>query len=180
LASIGAWVFPARRSGEPAIGIASKKNRQRPARKFTESVYNFPSYAAGQRLYIEGANMTFSAQLIRRRMLSGTAVLTNLGLAAVLATVCVTYVAAQESGEYRGTSEQQSACMGDVFRLCGSEIPNVSRIVACLARDKRELSPGCKEVFNQSDVHSASLRYRRIASVHHHHHRSEYQHDSER
>jgi hypothetical protein len=56
---------------------------------------------------------------------------------------------AQET-EHRGTSEQQAACMPDVFRLCFSEIPSVSRIVACLKREKPQLSEGCRMVFEGS------------------------------
>jgi hypothetical protein len=141
-------------------------------------VYNFRSSGRRATAYIERANTMLSAQLIVRRVLSGIAVLSSFAFAAVVAALLVSHAAAQENGEYRGTSDQQSACMGDVFRLCGSEIPNVSRIVACLVRDRRQLSPGCRAVFNQSDVHSVSLRYRRLASRHHH--RSEFQHDSER
>ena len=51
------------------------------------------------------------------------------------------------SGEYRGTEQQQTACIGDVFRLCGSHIPNVTNIVACLKEQKPNLSPTCRVVF---------------------------------
>ena len=33
---------------------------------------------------------------------------------------------------YKGTWEQQMACTPDVWRLCGSAIPDIDRIVACL------------------------------------------------
>jgi hypothetical protein len=49
--------------------------------------------------------------------------------------------------EYRGTEQQQTACTPDVFRLCWSEIPNVTQIVACLVREKPRLSEGCRAVF---------------------------------
>ena len=60
---------------------------------------------------------------------------------------------AEEGAEYRGTSDQRSACTGDVFRLCWSEIPNVSQIVACLVREKPRLSEGCRAVFEQPTAH---------------------------
>src|SRR5215813_2792573 len=56
--------------------------------------------------------------------------------------------------EYRGTQEERMACAGDVFRFCFSEIPNVSRIVGCLAREKQQLSAGCRAVFD----HHANVR----------------------
>ena len=40
------------------------------------------------------------------------------------------------SDEYRGTFEQQLACTPDVWRLCGDQIPDVNRIVACLRRTR--------------------------------------------
>ncbi|HXW29846.1 MAG TPA: hypothetical protein VEK55_10825 [Xanthobacteraceae bacterium] len=49
--------------------------------------------------------------------------------------------------DYRGTEQQRVACTPDVFRLCSWEIPNVDRIVACLRREKSQLSPGCRQVF---------------------------------
>jgi hypothetical protein len=47
-----------------------------------------------------------------------------------------------------GTAEQRAACTPDVFRLCSSEIPNVSRIVACLKQQKPNLSKPCQAVMN--------------------------------
>ena len=55
------------------------------------------------------------------------------------------------SQEYRGTWEQQSACTPDVWRLCGAQIPDVDRIVACLRRNTPQLSDRCRAVFEQSD-----------------------------
>jgi hypothetical protein len=52
------------------------------------------------------------------------------------------------SGMALGTADERSACTPDVFRLCGSEIPNVTKIVACLKEKKAQLSPACKTVFN--------------------------------
>lgn len=49
--------------------------------------------------------------------------------------------------DYRGTQQQQFACTPDVFRLCGREIPDVPRIVACLKANQLRLSPGCRAAF---------------------------------
>jgi hypothetical protein len=56
-------------------------------------------------------------------------------------------VGAAAAQEYRGTEDQRMACTPDVFRLCWSEIPSVSQIVACLIREKPRLSEGCRAVF---------------------------------
>jgi hypothetical protein len=53
--------------------------------------------------------------------------------------------------EYRGTWEQQRACTPDVWRLCGAQIPDVDRIVACLRRNTPQLSDRCRAVFEQGD-----------------------------
>ena len=55
-----------------------------------------------------------------------------------------------------GTDSQRAACTPDVFRLCSSEIPNVDRIVACLKKEKPNLSDGCKAVFNNVPEKSAT------------------------
>ena len=56
-------------------------------------------------------------------------------------------VAPASSQEYRGTWEQQMACTPDVWRLCGDQIPDVSRIVACLRQNTPQLSSNCRAVF---------------------------------
>jgi hypothetical protein len=58
------------------------------------------------------------------------------------------------SQEYRGTWEQQRACTPDVWRLCGAQIPDVDRIVACLRRNTPQLSDRCRAVFAQGDAPS--------------------------
>ena len=45
------------------------------------------------------------------------------------------------------TLEQEQACTPDAMRLCSSEIPDVSRVTACMIRNKAQLSAGCKAVF---------------------------------
>ena len=52
--------------------------------------------------------------------------------------------------ENRGTLEQQMACTPDVFRLCGAQIPDVNRIVACLQQNTPELSSPCRAIFDSS------------------------------
>ena len=49
-----------------------------------------------------------------------------------------------------GTWEQQMACTPDVWRLCGAQVPDVGRIVACLAKHE-QLGGRCRAVFAQGD-----------------------------
>jgi hypothetical protein len=51
----------------------------------------------------------------------------------------------------RGTMEQQMACTPDVMRLCGAQIPDVDRIVACLRYNTPQLSEPCRAVFTSND-----------------------------
>jgi hypothetical protein len=46
----------------------------------------------------------------------------------------------------QSTMAQQDACRPDVFRLCGSYIPDVGRIVACLRGNEPRLSEACHQV----------------------------------
>ena len=64
------------------------------------------------------------------------------------AATAVTSAMAQE---HRGTLEQQMACTPDVFRLCGSAIPDENRIVACLQANTLQLSGPCRAVFESND-----------------------------
>ena len=71
-----------------------------------------------------------------------------IGVAGIAAIANGTGVLAQEN---RGTFEQQMACTPDVWRLCGAEIPDVNRIVACLRSNTPQLSAPCRAVFESSD-----------------------------
>ena len=62
------------------------------------------------------------------------------------------------SQEYRGTWEQQRACTPDVWRLCGAQIPDVDRIVACLRRNTPQLSDRCRAVFEQGEMRPHVVR----------------------
>jgi hypothetical protein len=53
--------------------------------------------------------------------------------------------------EYRGTWEQQMACTPDVWRLCGAQVPDVNRIVACLQQNMPNLSRACRAVFESGN-----------------------------
>ena len=52
--------------------------------------------------------------------------------------------------ENRGTLEQRLACTPDVFRLCGEQIPDTNRIVACLRQNTPQLSGPCRAVFESN------------------------------
>jgi hypothetical protein len=60
------------------------------------------------------------------------------------------------------TMEQQQACMGDAFRLCSSEIPDISRITACMVRRQTELTPGCRVYFHQQDTLEKPRHHHRV------------------
>jgi len=82
-----------------------------------------------------------------------------------LAILIVGGIAAQNparSEEYQGTMEQQIACTPDVFRLCGEQIPDVNRIVACLRQNTLQLSGPCRAVFeSNASVPAAAVPRRR-------------------
>lgn len=68
---------------------------------------------------------------------------------AVLA-VSLAVAANADAEDYRGTFAQRMACTPDVFRLCGSEIPDVGRIVACLRQNETQLGAPCRAVFESN------------------------------
>jgi hypothetical protein len=74
--------------------------------------------------------------------------LTALSLAISIGVVTVQSAAFSE--ENRGTLEQQLACTPDVFRLCGEQIPDTNRIVACLRQNTPQLSGPCRAVFESN------------------------------
>ncbi len=65
----------------------------------------------------------------------------------VLAVATITSLSASQSFAY--TAEQQQMCTGDAFKFCSSEIPNISKITACMYKHKSELSAGCRAVMDK-------------------------------
>jgi hypothetical protein len=55
------------------------------------------------------------------------------------------------------TPEQQQACTGDAFRLCGDAIPDVDRVTVCMIRNKAQLSPGCRVFFRAPEPERAPV-----------------------
>jgi hypothetical protein len=47
------------------------------------------------------------------------------------------------------SAEAQQMCTGDAFRLCSSEIPNISKITACMLKNRSSLSAGCRTVMDR-------------------------------
>lgn len=62
------------------------------------------------------------------------------------------------------TPEQQQACSGDAMRLCGSELPNIERITACMIARRSLLSAGCRVYFRSAEP-SARGRQVRMTPV---------------
>lgn len=75
---------------------------------------------------------------------------------ATLFAFATTAVAFQTSPGLAFSSEAQQMCSGDAMRLCSSEIPDISRITACMVRNKAHVSPGCRAVMSRE--HAASRK----------------------
>jgi hypothetical protein len=71
----------------------------------------------------------------------------SLGLVTTIGAVAA---GPAQSEEYRGTWEQQMACTPDVMRLCSDQIPDVTRIVACLRQNTPSLGNSCRAVFESN------------------------------
>ena len=57
------------------------------------------------------------------------------------------------------TQEQEQMCAGDAMRLCGSEIPDVDRVTACMIQKRAALSDGCKAVFRYEPPAAQPVSY---------------------
>ena len=47
------------------------------------------------------------------------------------------------------TEEARQQCTGDAFKLCSSEIPNISAVTACMMKHRAQLSPGCRSAMDK-------------------------------
>lgn len=77
----------------------------------------------------------------------------------------VSSVVSSPSFAYSARARQM--CTGDAFRLCSSEIPNISRIIACMRRNKASLSAGCRAVMDEEDGTAARAKPVQPAPVEH-------------
>jgi hypothetical protein len=79
----------------------------------------------------------------------------NFRLGLMLATALAISMWPAASRAY--TPEQEQACSGDAFRLCGAEIPDVDRVTVCMVRNKSQLSPGCRAYFTPEPEPEAAV-----------------------
>ena len=57
------------------------------------------------------------------------------------------------------TQEQEQMCAGDAMRLCGSEIPDVDRVTACMIQKRASLSDCCMGVFLYEHPAATTVSY---------------------
>ena len=75
----------------------------------------------------------------------------TFGLTLVAALACSMLVTAAEAY----SPDEEQACSGDAFRLCGPEIPDVDRVTVCMIRNKSLLSPQCRVFFRAPEPEAA-------------------------
>lgn len=64
------------------------------------------------------------------------------------------------------SQEDQQACQGDVYALCGDKIPDEDEIVVCLRKHWRKVSKECRHVMiNYDKTHHKSKRKPRHKSA---------------
>jgi hypothetical protein len=66
----------------------------------------------------------------------------------LVAALCLASLGA-DARSRRAPEDGERACKPDVFRLCREAIPNQAKIVACLKKKKKELSPACRKVMSR-------------------------------
>jgi hypothetical protein len=81
-------------------------------------------------------------------------------IGAILA-LAVSMSALSTSSSFAFSDEAQQMCTGDAFRLCSSEIPNISKITACMRKQRASLSPACRQVMDKDD---AAARANKVAA----------------
>ena len=58
----------------------------------------------------------------------------------------------------QGTAQERSACMGDAFRFCAGDIPDVPKIEACLESKQSQLTPACRAEFRPGTAKKTNLK----------------------
>jgi hypothetical protein len=68
------------------------------------------------------------------------------------------FLAATPAAAMEGTAQERSACIGDAFRFCSADIPDVPKIEACLGSNRSRLTPACQAEFHPERVKKTNLR----------------------
>jgi hypothetical protein len=68
--------------------------------------------------------------------------------AGLVLAFAVSVSALSSTSSFAFSAEAQQMCTGDAFRLCSSEIPNISKITACMLKQRASLSAGCRTVMD--------------------------------
>ena len=73
----------------------------------------------------------------------------TLRQAGLVLAFAVSLSALSSTSSFAFSAEAQQMCTGDAFRLCSSEIPNISKITACMLKNRSSLSAGCRTVMDR-------------------------------
>lgn len=80
----------------------------------------------------------------------------RLPLAALVLALSTPAAFAQATGAQvtgaQVTSAQRAACAPDVLRHCAGDIPNATRITACLKSKRAAISAGCRAVLDAAEA----------------------------
>jgi len=76
--------------------------------------------------------------------------------AGLVLAFAVSISAVSSTSSFAFSSEAQQMCTGDAFRLCGSEIPNISKVTACMVKQRANLSSGCRSVMDKELAQKSS------------------------
>lgn len=69
--------------------------------------------------------------------------------AGLVLAFAVSVSALSSTSSFAFSAEAQQMCTGDALRLCSSEIPNISKITACMIKQRASLSAGCRVVLER-------------------------------
>jgi len=100
-------------------------------------------------------------QVVQTTELGDAFVMTRYTTIVSLFAFATTAIVLQTSPALAFSSEAQQMCTGDAMRLCSSEIPDISRVRACMVQKKAQVSPGCRAVM---DREHAAARKREAAA----------------
>ena len=73
----------------------------------------------------------------------------TLRQAGLVLAFAVSLSALSSTSSFAFSAEAQQMCTSDAFRLCSSEIPNISKITACMMKHRSDLSSGCRAVMDR-------------------------------
>lgn len=73
----------------------------------------------------------------------------RLRLSVFVLVLCVPAVPAEAINQDSVRQKAEQACYNNVMKFCNDDVPDETKIAACLGRNKAKLDPDCRTIYDR-------------------------------